>query len=123
MIELILNGISIDLTGNEDFALSFGASKLQDIASRSGDFSTTFNLPLTSSVKQALGHINRIDSGSDLPYQELTAKVYNNSALIFNGFARIERVTDSIELSIYAGNSNWLNLIKDKQLTDRGRDK
>ncbi len=48
MIELILNGVSIDLSDNQDFALSFAASKLQDIESRSGDFSTTFNIPLTS---------------------------------------------------------------------------
>lgn len=118
MIELVLNGVSIDLSGNEDFALSFAASKLQEIESRSGDFSTTFQIPLTGGVKQALGHINRIDSASELPYQELTAQVYDNSVLVFNGFSRIVRVTDTIELSIYAGNSNWINLIKDKQLTD-----
>lgn len=118
MIELILNGVSIDLSDNQDFALSFAASKLQDIESRSGDFSTTFNIPLTSSVKLALGHINRLDSGSNTPYSQLTAQVKINNILVFDGFGNIIRVSSDLELNIYSGNSNWINAISEKLLPE-----
>lgn len=118
MIELILNGLAIDLSDNQDFALSFAASKLQDIESRSGDFSTTFNIPLTSSVKLALGHINRLDSGSNTPYSQLTAQVKINNILVFDGFGNIIRVSSDVELNIYSGNSNWINAISEKLLPE-----
>lgn len=118
MIELILNGVSIDLSDNQDFALSFAASKLQDIESRSGDFSTSFSIPLTSSVNTSIGHINRVDSASNLPYQELTAQVLVNGVMVFNGFANIQRVTDVLELNVYSGNSNWITAISEKMLSE-----
>jgi hypothetical protein len=118
MIELILNGISIDLSENQDFAISFSASKLQDIESRSGDYSTTFNIPMTSSVKTSLGHVNRLDSGSNLTNIQLPAIVKQNGITIFEGFGVINRITDTIELSIFSGNSNWIAAIGEKSLND-----
>lgn len=115
---LELNGQRIDVSLNNSFALSFSASKLQDIESRSGDFSTTFTLPLSNEVRRAIGYTNHLDSGSLLPYQIIDANVYNKGLLIFSGFAKIERVTDNLELSVYSGNSNWIELIRGKKLNE-----
>jgi len=118
MIKLRLNGVNFDMTGNDDFALSFSASKLQSIESRSGDFSTTFSLPLTSSLATAIGHTNRLDSASQFPYSDIAAEVFINEILVFNGFAKVLRITDVLEMQVFSGNSNWLNLINEKQLQE-----
>lgn len=115
---LELNGVEIDVTQNNSFALSFSASKLQDIESRSGDFSTTFTLPLSNEVRRAIGYTNHLDSGSSLPYQVLDAKVFDRGVLVFSGFAKISRITENLELAVYSGNSNWIELIRDKKLNE-----
>jgi hypothetical protein len=115
---LELNGIEIDVSQNNSFALSFSASKLQDIESRSGDFSTTFTLPLSNEVRRAIGYTNHLDSGSSLPYQVLDAKVFDKGLLVFSGFAKISRITENLELAVYSGNSNWIELIRDKKLNE-----
>ena len=118
MIKLRLNGVFFDMEGNEEFALSFSASKLQSIESRSGDFSTTFSLPLTSDLATAIGHTNRIDSVSQFPYSDIAAEVFINDILVFNGFAKVVRITDVLELQVYSGNSNWLTLINERRLQE-----
>jgi hypothetical protein len=118
MIKLRLNGVFFDMEGNEEFALSFSASKLQSIESRSGDFSTTFSLPLTSDLATAIGHTNRLDSVSQFPYSDIAAEVFINDILVFNGFAKVVRITDVLELQVYSGNSNWLTLINERRLQE-----
>jgi hypothetical protein len=115
---LELNGVEIDVSQNNSFAMSFSASKLQDIESRSGDFSTTFTLPLSNEVRRAIGYTNHLDSGSSLPYQVLDAKVFDKGLLVFSGFAKISRITENLELAVYSGNSNWIELIRDKKLNE-----
>lgn len=118
MIELILNGYSFDLKGDDDVALSFAASKLQDIQSRNGDFSTTFKVPLTNKVRQAIEFSNLFNSTNRYPYTIAEAEIKEQGATIIRGFARIEAVKSSLEVVIFGGNSNWFDLIKDKSLRD-----
>lgn len=118
MIELILNGINIDLTGNEDVALSYAASKLQDIKSRNGDFSTTFKVPLTNVVKQAIGHSNNFTSNSSFPYRVAEAEIRESGVTVMRGFARIEKIASEIEVNVFSGNSNWFDLIRNKSLQE-----
>jgi hypothetical protein len=118
MIELLLNGYSFDLTGEDDVALSFAASKLQDIQSRNGDFSTTFKVPLTNKVRQAIEFSNLFNSTNRYPYTIAEAEIKEQGATIIRGFARIEAVKSSLEVVIFGGNSNWFDLIKEKSLRD-----
>lgn len=118
MIELVLNGYSFDLTGEDDVALSYAASKLQDIQSRNGDFSTTFKVPLTNKVRQAIGLSNLFNSSNRYPYTIAEAEIKEQGATIIRGFARVEAIKDALEVVIFGGNSNWFDLIKDKSLRD-----
>lgn len=118
MIELILNGVNIDLTGNEDVALSFAASKLQDIKSRNGDFSTTFKVPLTNDVKQAIDYSNNFTSNSSFPYRVAEAEIRESGVTVMRGFARIEKIASELEVNVFSGNSNWFDLIREKELQD-----
>lgn len=118
MIELVLNGYSFDLTGEDDVALSFAASKLQDIQSRNGDFSTTFKVPLTNKVRQAIKFSNLFNSKNRYPYAIAEAEIKEHGATIIRGFARLEAVKSHLDVVIFGGNSNWFDLIKDKSLRD-----
>lgn len=118
MIELLLNGLSIDLTGNEDVALSYAASKLQDIQSRNGDFSTTFKVPLTNKVKQAIGFSNLFTSASTFPYRVAEAEIREQGVVVMKGFASVKAIDDYLNVFVFGGNTNWFDEIRDRFLQD-----
>lgn len=74
-----------------------------------GDYSYTFELPLTQNNVTELG-IPFPDNVSKLVYQKIDVDLVSESGeILYKGFLRIERITDVIETSFFSGNNNWMS--------------
>lgn len=76
-----------------------------------GDYSYTFELPLTQNNITELG-IPFPDNVSKLVYQKIDVDLVSESGeILYKGFLRIERITDVIETSFFSGNNNWMSVV------------
>jgi hypothetical protein len=84
---------------------------IEEIATTDGDFSYSFELQKTIHNTRLLGNPFP-DNVSKLVYQQIPAQLLNDSgAETFNGYLRIEKVTNVYECSFFAGNNNWFGMI------------
>ena len=89
----------------------------EDISTTDGDYSYAFELQKTLHNTKLLG--NPFPDNITKPvYQRIPAQLLGNSgAVTYDGYLRIERITDVYECSFFAGNNNWFGMI-DGQLQD-----
>lgn len=74
-----------------------------------GDYSYSFELPLTQNNITELG-IPFPDNKSKVVYSKVYADLLSETGeALYKGFLRIERVTNVIEASFFAGNNNWIS--------------
>lgn len=114
--ELYINERLIEGVGT--VALSFAVNKMQDIASRQGEFSTEIDAPLTNSNRVAIEHCEQFNSASSLPYQVATAEIFEGGVSVIRGFARITSTSDKIKIRVFGGNADWTAQVKDAMLSD-----
>ena len=84
---------------------------LEEIATTDGDFSYSFQLQKTIKNTKLLG--NPFPDNIRKPvYQRIPAKILTDEgAKTFDGYLRIEKITDVYECSFFAGNNNWFGMI------------
>lgn len=89
----------------------------EDIATSDGDFSYSFDVPKTINNTRILSSpfpdniIKRV-------YQKIEADIVSNDGVsIYNGYLRIERITNVYSCSFFSGNNNWFSII-DGPLSD-----
>jgi hypothetical protein len=86
----------------------------EEIATTDGDFSYAFDLQKTINNTRILQNPFP-DNISKPVYQKIPAKLLNDSgAEIYNGYLRIERITNVYSCSFFAGNNNWFGLLSGK---------
>jgi len=86
----------------------------EDISSTDGDFSYAFELSKTLNNTRILGN-PMPDNISKPVYQKIPAKLLSDSgAETYDGYLRIERVTNVYECSFFAGNNNWFGMLSGK---------
>src|SRR6187551_2724851 len=84
---------------------------IEEISTTDGDFSYSFELQKTIQNTRLLGNPFP-DNISKPVYQKIPAKVLNDSgAVTFNGYLRVEKVTDVYGCSFFAGNNNWFGML------------
>lgn len=89
----------------------------EDISTTDGDFSYSFELQKTLHNTRLLRNPFP-DNRAKLVYQRIAAQLLGDSgAVTYDGYIRIERVTDVYECSFFSGNNNWFGMI-DGQLQD-----
>ena len=86
----------------------------EEISTTDGDFSYAFELQKTLTNTRLLQ--NPLPDNISKPvYQKIPARLLSDSgAETFNGFLRIERVTQVYHCSFFAGNNNWFGMLTGK---------
>lgn len=83
----------------------------EDISSTDGDYSYAFDIPKTLNNKRLLGN-PMPDNISKPVYQRIPAKILSNTgAKTYDGYIRVERITQVYSCSFFAGNNNWFSRI------------
>src|SRR3972149_36289 len=96
---------------NEQIEVEKQIKLFEDISTTDGDFSYAFDLPKTLNNTRLLQNPFP-DNINKLVYQQIPAKVLSDSgAELYDGYLRIERVTDVYSCSFFAGNNNWFAMI------------
>lgn len=86
--------------------------KTADTIDAAGDFSYSFSLPMTSNNIRILRiGINRSDS---LVNYRIPAVIEDNGTQLYTGYLRIESVKSMIDVSFFAGNSEWFSALVGK---------
>lgn len=86
----------------------------EEISTTDGDFSYAFDLQKTLNNTRILGN-PMPDNISKLVYQKIPTKILSDSgAETFDGYLRIEGVTEVYRCSFFAGNNNWFGMLSGK---------
>jgi hypothetical protein len=105
------NGEFLDF--NEEVEVEKQIKLFEDISTTDGDFSYSFELPKTLNNIRILGNPYP-DNISKQVYQRIPALLLSDGgAETFKGYIRVERLTNVIECSFFAGNNNWFEMLSD----------
>jgi len=118
MTELWIDNKLCDLTRKEVIAMSYGVNRLTDIESRQGYFSNTFNLPKTAQNLDVFGIHTELNSTSTTRWERLECAIITDGVYQVFGFAQLQSVKDEISVVVKGGNTDWIQIVKDKMLTD-----
>ena len=117
--EVIINGKHCDLATDTKIALSLATNEIAEMIRPLGAFSNQFKLPKTQNNIDIFEVAHSLNSNTNFPYQKLPARlIINGRELISDGFAIIEQAQQFYEITIYGGNLDFFEKIKDKKLTD-----
>lgn len=96
---------------NEQIEVEKQIKLFEDISTTDGDFSYAFDLPKTINNTRILQ--NPFPDNINKPvYQQILARLLSDSgAELYDGYLRIEKVTDVYQCSFFAGNNNWFAMI------------
>lgn len=84
---------------------------IEEISTTDGDFSYAFELQKTIHNTRLLGN-PLPDNISKYVYQKIPAKLLSDNGVeTFDGYIRLERITQVYECSFFAGNNNWFGMI------------
>ena len=118
MIQMIINGQVLDLFKNEVFALSKAISKLGEFDLRHGDVSIKYKLPITNKNAAILGYVTNINNYNNTVFKRLEGELRQDESVLSSGFFQVLKINPrkSIEVRFYGGNSEWFDLINDRDI-------
>ena len=118
MIKVIVNDFEIELFSDTVVALSKKCATIGNLQNRFSSFTNKFNVPATRSNRSALG-ITQFQDNSGTPYAPLNGKIISGGIEIASNVAVIiESVSDTISLSIRAGNGSVFDKFNSSFLSD-----
>jgi len=96
---------------NDSIEVERQAKLFEDIDTTDGDYSYQFELQKTSNNLKLLG-FPFPDSVTKLVYHKIICQLISDSGLqMYDGYLRIEGVTDVIKVAFFSGNNNWFGLL------------
>ena len=118
MIQMIINGQALDLFKNEVFALSKAISKLGEFDLRHGDVSIKYKLPITNKNAAILGYVTNLNNQNKAVFKRLEGELRQDESILSSGFFQVLKINPrkSIEVRFYGGNSEWFDLINDRDI-------
>ena len=118
--QLFINGIEIDLKGDERIATTYQASPVADLPAANGFFSVEFDLPFTNNNRKAFGLPYSLPNSSDIPFSLLDCQYLEEGIDMKIDFAAIVSVTESeyISVRLYGGFSSLLSKLSNKTIKD-----
>ncbi len=106
---LKVNDEYLDFDG--DIEIERQVKLFEEIDTTDGDYSYEFDLQYTSHNARVLG-LPFPDNSTKIVYQKINCQVLGNDGMqIYDGFLRVERITDVISVSFFSGNNNWFGLL------------
>lgn len=118
----------IELTDSENFplSLSYAVSDGENLESRFGDYSKTFEIPATKNNNQLLSHVFNVKSVNTKDITGLkNCRVLVGDTEFFRGRIKINGTSqtstpNSYSATIYGGNYGWISKLKGLNLNDEG---
>jgi len=107
-----------DLLGTEDIVQTFSIFNLENITSRSGEYSNVFRVPLTNNNIQLIEYANLIQSTNTLPYSKISGQLIIDGIVFKTGFITIESIDEYINIRFFSGNTTFYDNTKSKNLED-----
>jgi hypothetical protein len=101
-------------------ALSLQLNNLAELKNRQSNFTNRFNLPTTANNKIIIENAQKVQTLTSIPYKILDARIYQKGVpLVQKGKAVIQEITESsISVNIFDGNTNFFDIVDEKQLCD-----
>ena len=122
MIQMIINGQTLDLFKNEVFALSKAISKLGEFDLRHGDVSIKYKLPITNKNAAILGYVTNLNNHNKTVFKRLEGELRQDESVSYQvAYFQVLKINPrkSIEVRFYGGNSEWFDLINDRDINIR----
>lgn len=115
--ELYINDKYIELGEKTKIGLTLQVNDIANISTRNGNFSNEFIVPKTKNNQIALEFSSILNSSSLLPYQQNTARYYQNGIpIVPNGFATITSYDGQYKIQVVSGNVNPFELMADRTI-------
>jgi len=120
MIELIVNGRSLDLSDRTQIGLTILSSDITSLITRTGDFTNSFVVPATKHNMEVLEFVNLPTSSTDLPYRIVRCSyIQDGIEIVSDAYTVVSSVTiDNITLNIFSGNLDFIKAIGDLTVAD-----
>lgn len=116
--KLYINYQEVELSKKDLIVLSLGVNRLTDIQTRQGYYSNTFKLPRTATNLEIFGHPDQLNTTDTKRYERLVAWIESDGVQVVYGFAQLKTTQGELEVVVKGGNSDWIQLLKDKKLSD-----
>lgn len=118
-LELYINNTFVELSDKSRIGLTLQANDIGDIQNKRANFTNQFKVPKTNSNNFLFGFCGNVSSQTNMPYQKATAKIIQDGIeLVQNGYAIIDEAAENFSITVYSGNADLFELIKDKKLTE-----
>ena len=119
MINLFVRGEQLDLFKSEVFAVSKAVSKLGEFNLRHGDVSINFSIPATSKNNTIFKNISDLNNFNKNAFKRFEGYLKEDESIISSGFFQVLKIdpyNSKIEVRFYGGNSDWFDLIKQRDI-------
>lgn len=119
---LYVNDIKIDLEPERPIAVNKQVNVIGDLNTRQSDYSQKIKAPKTSNNKRALQGLSNLGNVSQIPYQNNTAKLFDNNGtpIIGNGYAVVKETGATYEIVVYEGITELFKKVENTSLKDIG---
>ena len=121
-MKIKINGTELNAIVDTDIALTKSVNKLQDLANRSGEFSTEIEAGLSSNNRILTKHSQSTDSLTSFPYSANKCEIESNGFNVLSGFARLIETNENYKIRAYGQLANLVDLIGDSKLKDLNLD-
>ena len=121
MIKYRINGEYLDLFSDlKDFAITKQISKIGEIDSRHGDFSTAFKVPLTANNARILRYTPELNNYTNInTFDRYSGQLIDDEVVISDGYYQISKFSPTkkeIEIKFFGGNTDWFDLLKGRYI-------
>ena len=123
MIKYRINNEYLDVfTDSKDFAITKQISKIGEIDSRHGDFSTSFKVPLTANNARILRYTPELNNNSSTgQFRRYNGQLVEDDAVISDGYYQVVKFSPTkheVDIKFFGGNSDWFDLLKDRYINE-----
>lgn len=121
-MKIKINGTELNAIVDSDIALTKSVNKLQDLANRSGEFSTEIEAGLSSNNRILTKHSQSTDSLTSFPYSVNKCEIEAHGYNVMQGFATLEETSANYKIRAFGELSNIFDLIGDAKLKELNLD-
>lgn len=118
-LEIYIEGQQIELNEQTIIAQTLKRFTIENLNTRSLNFTNTFKIPLTENNQHVYQHANNIRSDGKIPYQKISAKILQSGLeVISDGVHNIVRASDAFEVYILSNAAAFFEVIGNKKLSE-----
>jgi len=119
MIELIINGKTLELPSDTKIKYTKQISDIFNIAKVNASYTNSFNVPKTPENTAVLDCLGLVGSSSKIPYQKTPATLKENGFdLIKNDWLEVKETSDVYKINIIDGAIDFFKQIENSYLLD-----